>query len=244
MSVLAIFAPRRFWRLLASDAMNISRDPMLMFAFVLSVLPGVGLFLGREAIDAASGTWGIAELHRYFVPVVLVMPAILIGWVVGFLLIEDRDDGPLLAVEVTPVGKGGFMAYRLAVGAVLAAIITALALLLLLPQASPWLQLVLLATVPIDTALVALALLALARNKVEGLAVTKLTNFAAIAPLVAAVPSPFRVVAGVVPTYWIGELLHLGGDATFQPWITAAGLVAAHGAAVVLLSAMTLRRKG
>ncbi len=36
----------------------------------------------------------------------------LIGWVTGFLLLEDRDDGPLLAVDVTPIGKCGFLAYR------------------------------------------------------------------------------------------------------------------------------------
>ena len=190
MTLLSVFAPRRFGRLIASDAMNVSRDPMLIFACVLSVLPALGLSMGSATLDTAGAAARIPDLHSYLVPVALLLPAFLIGWVSGFLLLEDRDDGPLMAVEVTPVGKAGFLGYRLAVSAAITALITVLGIMLLLPEASGWLKLVLLLTVPADTVLAAIALLAFARNKVEGLALTKLTNLAAIVPLAAVVPSP------------------------------------------------------
>jgi hypothetical protein len=241
---LSVFAPRRLSRLLFADAMNVSRDPMLLFASVLSFLPSIGLGLAREAIDEAGLAAGVTALSEIFVPLALLLPAFLIGWVTGFLLLEDRDDGPLLALDVTPVGKEGFLAYRLAVGAGITAAITVLALWLLLPAAALWLKLVILVTVAADAALSAALLLALARNKVEGLALTKLTNIAAIVPLAALIPSPLRLVAGIVPTYWLGELLGLAGSGALPSWLATLLLAASHVAAASVVVALLRRRAG
>ena len=54
---------------------------------------------------------------RYLAPIVFVLPALLIAWVTGFLMLEDRDDRALLALDVTPPGKAGFLAYRVTVTA-------------------------------------------------------------------------------------------------------------------------------
>lgn len=127
MSALAIFVPRRFIRLMVSDAKNIARDPMLMAVCGLSIGPAAGFWFGRVAMDdAALGAFGVAQFSSYLVPVVLVLPALLIGWVTGFLMLEDRDDGALLALDVTPPGKAGFLAYRVTVTAGLAAGVTSL----------------------------------------------------------------------------------------------------------------------
>jgi fluoroquinolone transport system permease protein len=240
----SIFAPRRLATLLAADAMNVGRDPMLVSACILSVLPSVGLWAARDAIDSAGAGAGIGALSLYFVPVALLLPAFLIGWVTGFLLIEDRDDGPLLALDVTPVGKAGFLVYRLAVSGVLAAAITVLAIQLLLPPAPLWLKLLLLVTIPADAALSAVVLLALARNKVEGLALTKLINLAVIVPFAALIPSPLRFAAGIIPTYWLGELLGLVGAAAVPQLLATILLVATHIFAGVIAVWLLGRRTG
>ena len=244
MNGFSIFAPRRLAALLTADAMNVSRDPMLVFATVLSVLPSIGLWLAKGSIDNAGVAAGIESLSLYFIPLALLLPAFLIGWVTGFLLIEDRDDGPLLALDVTPVGKEGFLAYRLVVSASLSVAITIMALQLLLPEAALWLKLLLIVTIPADTALSAIILLALARNKVEGLALTKLTNIASIIPFAAIIPSPLRFLAGIVPTYWIGELLNLPGSQSMPGWSAAALLIATHTVTAVLLLGLLRRRTG
>ena len=59
----------------------------------------------------------------------------LIGWVTGFLLLEDRDEGTLLALDVTPVGKSGFLLYRVGVTATLAVALTLYAWPLVIPEA-------------------------------------------------------------------------------------------------------------
>ena len=51
----------------------------------------------------------LPNLSTYVAPIAFLMPAYLVGWVFGFLLLEDRDDHTLLAVETTAVGKQGFL---------------------------------------------------------------------------------------------------------------------------------------
>lgn len=210
MSTFSVFRPARFRQLLTSDARNICRDPTLMFAILMAFAPAIGVAIWRTQInDAAFDAFGVAGFTRYILPMIISLPAFLIGWVTGFLLLEDRDDGPLLALDITPIGKAGFFAYRVAITALITAIITLLAMYLLLPEAG-WIMAGFVAIlIAIEAVCAAFILPAVARNKVEGLAVTKLTNIAAIVPLLAIIPSPWRYLGGVIPTYWIGELFQI-----------------------------------
>lgn len=242
--MISVLQPRRFLRLLASDAMNVSRDPMLTFAIVLSILPAIGFALTREAIDnAAHAAFGVDDISRYVALVVLVLPAVLIGWVTGFLLLEDRDDGVLLAVDVTPVGKSGFLLYRVTVTALIGAAITAAAIPLIVPEIGSVAQILLVAAVATESVLAAVILPAIARNKVEGLALTKLTNIAVVVPLIAIIPSPWRFLAAFVPTFWIGELLANSGP-TLPLWFLAAAMITTHLVWVAVLFALLARRVG
>lgn len=243
MSALGLFAPHRLWRLVAGDAMNIGRDPMLLFATGMSLAPALALYLSRGALDAAAlSTFGIAELSRFIVPVVLLMPAVLIGWVTGFLLLEDRDEGTLLALDVTPVGKSGFLLYRVSITAALAIAVTLYAWPLILPAASPLLAAALAVLVAANAIAFTVALPAFARNKVEGLALTKLTNLFAIVPLLAAIPSPLRYIGGAFPSYWVGELLRLTEVAPSPSWLaTLLGLIASAAAVTGLFRLLQSR---
>lgn len=223
MSWFAILAPSRFARLFAADVMNVTRDPMLVFAIVLSLLPSLGLHFFHEAIDAAAlHSFGATGTSAALTAVALVLPATLTGWVTGFLLLEDRDDGPLLAIDVTPVGKLGFITYRVLVTAVVTAAITATAVWLMDLEIERAATVIMVAA----EAVIAAALLpAFARNKVEGLALTKLTSIMAVVPLLALIPSPWRFVAGAVPSYWLGEMMFGTGPRLPDAMMILAGLV-------------------
>jgi fluoroquinolone transport system permease protein len=245
MNSLSILQPRRLARFVAADAASVARDPMLLFATLMSVAtPGL-LWLFRESVDRlAASAIGFGGLSQLLVPVVLLIPAVLIGWVSGFLLLEDRDDGLLVAFDVTPVGKSGLLAYRLTIAALLTAAVTLVATQLLLPAATVWLRFLLVALVALDAAIVAATLLAVARNKVEGLAVAKLLNLAAVAPLAAAIPSEARFAFGVVPTYWIGELLGIPSQTVAPLPLLALIAMALHVLVVLYLVALVRRRVG
>lgn len=245
MSSLSVFRPSRFARLVGADAKNISRDPTLMFAILFSMVPALAFWFWGAALDGLGmRNYGVADFSRFLLPVVISMPAFLIGWVTGFLFLEDRDDGPLLALDVTPVGKSGFIAYRVGVTMVLAASLTLVAVWVFVPDAGWLVTLALAVFVALEAVAAALVLPALARNKVEGLALTKLTNIASIFGLIAIFASPLRYLGGFVPTYWIGEILHLSSaEYLADPVIIVIGLIV-HLVVVWLLFGLLNRRVG
>jgi hypothetical protein len=244
-SALGLFAPRRLWRVISGDALNVGRDPMLLLAVAMSLLPALALHLARGPMDAAAvAAFGVAGISNVVVSAAVTIPAALIGWVTGFLLLEDRDEGTLLALDVTPVGKSGFLAYRAAITAALAVAVTLYAWPLLLPQVGAPLAFCLAALVALNAVSFAVVLPAIARNKVEGLAVTKLTNLLALAPLLAAIPSPWRYLGGVLPSFWIGELLGLAGPQGSPIWLAATLGLLINVAAVAALFRLFARRAG
>ncbi|MGJ8529578.1 hypothetical protein [Maritalea sp.] len=202
----------RFWLLLKSDGQNISRDPILLFAIVLSVAPPPLFVAFKTDINSLGNTYfGIEQVATFIAPIVLLIPVFLIGWVVGFLLLEDRDDHMLLAIETTSMGKLGFFTYRLTVAVILGAASTLLASLQIFPNQPIELTLIITLLIALETAIVALTLLSIASNKVEGLALTKLLNIGTLVPLVALIPSTWRFVGGIVPSFWIGEFYFSSG---------------------------------
>jgi hypothetical protein len=238
-------APRRMLRLVRADVLNVARDPMLLLATGMSLAPALILALARPAMDeAAQAAFGIVRISHYFLPVALLVPATLIGWVTGFLLLEERDEGTLLAVDVTPLGKSGLLAYRAAIAALLAFAVTLYAWPLVMAEAPPPFVLLMAVLVGLNAVSFAAVLPLIARNKVEGLAVTKLTNLFAVAPLLAAIPSPFRYIAGIIPSYWIGELLGLTSVAPLAPWLAASIAPALSIAVVLALFAGVARKAG
>ncbi len=64
---------------------------------------------------------------------------------------------------------------------------------LIVPDLSLWLQVLIAILVAAEAVISATILPAFARNKVEGLALTKLINIAAITVLLAAIPSPLAL---------------------------------------------------
>jgi fluoroquinolone transport system permease protein len=244
MSAIKVLSPARFARLAASDALNVARDPMLGFATVMSIVPAIAFMLTRDQMDASGVALGVEQISRYVAPVALVLPAFLIGWVTGFLLLEDRDEGMLGALDITPIGKAGFLAYRATVTALVTFALTFVACLMIVPELSLALRILIAVLIAAEAVISATILPAFARNKVEGLALTKLVNLAAVTALLAAIPSPLRFLAGVVPTFWVGELLTLTEVAAMPIWISAIVALGVHAVLVIALLKVFARRAG
>lgn len=211
-------ALKRFWLLFKNDAQNLSRDPILLFATLLSAVPAPLFAAYRAHLNQlGSDLFAIPNLAAYIAPMALILPASLVGWVAGFLLLEDRDDHTLLAIETTSVGKAGFMAYRLAIACTLGGILALIGVIQIYPNYPVGIQFFAATLVALETAIVALILLALAGNKVEGLALSKLLNLLMLFPLIAAIPSAWRLLGGVLPSYWIGEIFALSPQSYMPP---------------------------
>ncbi|GLQ16419.1 hypothetical protein [Maritalea porphyrae] len=228
--------PNRIWHLFKSDALNISRDPILLMVTILSVIPPLLFARFSTDLDQFGQThFSVETLSTFLAPCALLLPAYLLGWVSGFLLLEDRDDHTLLAIETTSFGKIGFFSYRLILAAMVGGGLTWFTSFLIFPNQPIELTILICGLVGAQTATVALILLALASNKVEGLALSKLLNMGILFPIIAAFPSPWRLFGGVFPSYWIGEIYMLS-TATYIP--TAISIFIAFGVHLIWLAAM------
>jgi fluoroquinolone transport system permease protein len=142
---------------------------------------------------------------------VLLMTPMLAGMVIGFLLLDQRDDQTLTALQVTPLTLNGYLVYRISMPIVLSLVIT----LIIFPMAG----LVEIGFVPLLLAALsaaplapfyALSLAAIAANKVQGFALTKALGVLLVPPVMAYfVPTPWQWAFGLVPLYWPAKLIWL-----------------------------------
>ncbi len=242
MRALSVFQPGRFWALLRSDAMSVTREPVLLINFFVALLLPIAIWGARSTIDDyATQTFNIANFSQYLLPFALILPALIIGWVTGMLLLEDRDDGPLLALEVTLIGKGGFLLYRTSIIFVLGFLSSLFVLAMLLPD-RPGVHLLLAILTAQEAVMTSFILVALAGNKVEGLALSKVVNLLALVPLLAIIASPLRLLGGIIPSFWIGEIIFQGETGTLLPVGVLALIV--HAGALLLLYRQATRRIG
>jgi fluoroquinolone transport system permease protein len=147
------------------------------------------------------------DLHPYYgllMSFVLLMPPMLAGIVVGFLLLDQRDDQTLMALQVTPLTLSGYFAYRITVPTALSFVVT----LAVLPLAGLS-DLGLLATIIAALSCCLLApiyavfLGAFASNKVQGFALAKALGVLLVPLLVAYfVNPPLQFLFGLDPLYW------------------------------------------
>lgn len=241
MSPLALV---RAQALLRADARNVARDPVLMVGIVMSIAPALLLAVfGPTAESAGQAAFGFAGTGRILGVVAVLLPGGMLGWVTGFLLLEDRDEAVLTAIEMTPLGKAGFIAWRLGLCAALVFALSLSTVFAALPGSGLAVAFGMALLVAGYGTLVALFLVAFAGNKVEGLALTKLANLGLVAPLLALLPSPLRYLAAPLPPFWIGEMAGLAPDALWSPLAFLLGCATA-AALGLLLGRLVTRRVG
>lgn len=142
-------------------------------------------------------------------PVVLAFlvafPPYVYGFVVGFLVLEDREQGTLSALLTSPLARDGYLRYRGLTAYALSATGVVISVALFDPAALTPLAL---GGVALVSALggpaIAFLFASLASDSIEGVAINKLLGLAVVVPALAvlAFPEPLEYVAGLDPLYW------------------------------------------
>jgi fluoroquinolone transport system permease protein len=240
------------FRVLAGiDTLQVRRDPLLRWIMAVplamalamrSLLPPLMQRL-QSAVDIALEPWYSPVMG---VALLMLVPQ-LVGMVIGFLLLEQREDGTLSALRVTPVPLRTYVAYRLTAPVLLSALMTLAALPLsgLDRLSAGELLLVTVVAAPL-AALYALGLAAFAANRVQGIALIKVAGAVAMIPLFSLfISGPADVLFALVPTYWIARLYwSLTGTVSGPAWGLALGAALYSTALLVLLARRLERRLG
>ena len=215
----------RMWRALsAADALSVGRDTLLRaMVFVPLALAIAARWVFPPALARVAGllSFDLLALYPQLMSYVLLLLAPTIcGMVVGFVLLDQRDDHTLAAMQVTPLPLQGYLAYRLAAPMLLSLLMTLAALPLagLMPLGPLELVALALAAAPLAP-LTALFLAGFAANKVQGFALQKALGVLLLAPYLAALlPGRWELLAALVPTYWPAALLWELQDQAGYTW--------------------------
>ncbi|HEX9653497.1 MAG TPA: hypothetical protein VGA99_07285 [bacterium] len=189
------------------DAKSVRRDSflrwMLLYPIALALLIRWGLPVLTEFLRQRYDF----ELIPYYTLIMsfcVELVPMFIGMVIGFLLLDQRDDHTLSALQVTPLSLPGYLAYRIALPMSSGLMTT----MLFFPLAG-WHDLsllmlffVALGAVPLAP-IFALFLATFSENKVQGFALTKALGVVLWPPIVAYfLPGYWQWLIGVIPTFW------------------------------------------
>jgi fluoroquinolone transport system permease protein len=206
------------------DLRNVARDSMLRWMILLT--PGLGLLVRAglppmgEVLHARLG-FDLTPYHSLVISFLPLAAAGMIGAVVGFLLLDQRDDHTMSALLVTPLTLADYLRYRLG-ALVLASIALTCITIPLAGRETTTVQLGVTAVVAAPLAPVyALFLGSFAANKVQGFALAKAIGLVLV-PCIAAyfVDAPWQYAFGAIPHYWPLKVFWL-----FDEGRTGAGLV-------------------
>jgi hypothetical protein len=232
--------------LIGADARLLWRDPLL--GWILFIPVGLALLLrallpaARDALLTGVGM----DLAAYYPLImggyVMTAPGI-VGMIVGFLLLDERDSRTLVALRVTPLPLRRYLAYRIVVPLLAGIAVTIACYPLAGAVALPVRSLMAISVVgSLWAPLLALVLATAAPNKVAGFAVMKVLNSLTLLPIAAFfLPTPLQYVAGILPPYWPMRALWSAAAGDTFGWYVLIGAVSG-GTAIIIASRLFERR--
>lgn len=222
--------------ILASEARTSLRDPMML---LLLIVPFFFVAIVRFALPLVENILnmpGIFLNHQQLIlSLLLVISPLLFGSVSGLSILDDRDEGLITVISITPVGRTGYLFHKLIIPLIVGWIGTLIvipaagftALILRVP-----LKFILLTVLSgFEAVLLGLFMAALADNKVQGLVFMKglgILFFPGV--LVYFFPSPFFYLAFPIPMFWIMKMGYLLGnpDMAVEFWLHLIAGTAVH----------------
>ena len=187
-----------FTALLRKDARVVYRDRFLALLPLYAVLIAL---IGRFLV----GSVQVENIEVYAAPALVVLAPMLIGTVLGFALIEEREQGTWLLLRVLPLRPVVLFAYM---GAVPVATSFVTSLLCAAIYGEPVSDMLTFLSMTAATStigpLMMLIMGAGASNKIEGLVLQKIVGATVIIPaLIFFVPMPWQLLLAWCPWYWI-----------------------------------------
>jgi fluoroquinolone transport system permease protein len=199
----------RVGSLVRADWRNVVRDPLLLLVIVVPLLFAAIVRVGFPwAAALAEPRVALDPYALFVIGYLLVQTPMLVGGAAGFMLLDEREAQVLAAIAVTPLGKRGWLAYRVAVPVAAGVVMGAAAVYvtgLEPPAVGRFLVIVILAA--FEAPLATLFLAAFAANKVQAMALAKAGTLVVLAPFAALfVAPPWQYVAGALPQFWVVKL--------------------------------------
>ncbi len=210
----------RYLTLIKGDIKNIFRDGVLIMIFIAPVLLCTLFKLGIPFIKDILINYNQFDLTSYYdlitAFVVLVM-TMLIGFMTGLILIEEKDEGLFLYYTITPLGKNGYLFYRLSLPLIINFFLSFLLIRALGFISISLFQLFLIIVLAsLQSLIYVLLLTSLSSNRVEAMAIGKALGIIMIIPIIDRISDfSFDFIYYLVPTYYIGKAFEIRDSSQF-----------------------------
>jgi len=190
-------------KLLVNDLRNIVRDRLLLYSAFL--IPLIIIIITRLIIPWISEN--VAPMEQFysllFMFIVIMIP-LMFGFVLGFLIMDERDENLLTVLRVMPISRNTYLLYRMMFLSVLSLIY-----ILLFPILTGLIEISFIDYLPTALLLMlltpTLGLIAniVATNKVQAFAVFKTLGGVFYIPLFAFfINNDLKYILGIIPNFW------------------------------------------
>ena len=189
--------------LTGTELRNVRRDSLLRWMAAFPIF--IALLLGWlvPLIDANLEL----DLQPHYLLImstyaVLASP-VMIGFIVGMLLLDERDDGTLQAIRVTPLSMRRYLAWKLSLPIAVTTLLTLLGIPLagLIPFQLNFTAAALVGA--LWAPILALAMAAFANNKLQGFVLMRVTNILLLIPMgVWFLDARWEPLFALLPAYW------------------------------------------
>lgn len=206
---------RIIWRSFLHMLRFIRHDMMQVVALISPFICGSVFRFGVPALERYltvnfSKPKIIAPYYGLFNILFSLITPTMLCYIASMVILEEKDDHVSVYLAATPLGKNGYIFSRLVIPAVISFVIT----LILLPFFSlsklyPSQVIMLSLTGAAQGLIITLIVIVFSANKLEGLAVTKLSvlmTLAIFAPYF--IRTKAQYLLSVLPTYWIGKAVY------------------------------------
>lgn len=187
-----------------NDLKNITRELMLIYIMFIPVLFAILIRYGVPILrEEFLEKFDLINYYPLITGYYILLVPVLIGIVAGFLVLDERDEGIVQVLILTPLSKKGYLIYRI----FMPMLISLFYILILTPvlglvEVSIRSLIILGLLSMLESPITALFLTAFAGNKVEGLAFSKGLGLLMMVPLLRFTKSKWTIIAALIPFYW------------------------------------------
>lgn len=222
----------------SSDLLNVIRDPLLKWMILVPFLIALVFRIVIPMITIWAAPFiDLVPFYPMLMGLIVVMIPMFYGVCIGFLLLDERDEGTLAALKVTPVSMAQYLAYRITAPMIVSFVTTLIAYPIAGLTGIDLTTLVVVALVAsLEGPFFALVFATFAENKVQGFAIQKMMGTVLTIPLLAYLIDPkWEFIFYVVPTFWPIRAFWEGSTGGPNFWLYVLGAIVFHAVLITLL---------
>lgn len=201
---------KKILRLVAGDFRNVRRDSLLILSLIGPVIIAIVIRCLVPVVTALIlnySSFNLEDHYNFIISFALLLTPMILGSLAGFLVLDERDQGILTYLSITPLSKTFYLFYRIITPVTISFIFSFFILTFNgLIEVNLIRQIPVMVMASLEAPIIALIIVSFASNKVEGLAISKITGIILLAPLVRYfISSKLRFLAGFFPPFWVAE---------------------------------------